>query len=223
MGCGVNVDGWMFKRIGFFHFVKNHHDPFGSFAKALEDKYPGDISSSLIVLPEAFNLGKPYHHPNAPTTSWALGGAKVPLPVALQQLQYTATTRKVVFVAGLVGEQFTSAYWIDHQGPALLMCHKLSEDYSGNYKPWSPSDDNRADNPIDRYGACVGSLVCLDALEEQQAHVVKSREDLIKEMRKRNQVHRILCVPMCKGSRWNSDSPPDGRRHLLCRCGLTHA
>ena len=216
----------MFKRVGSFHFVQDQHDPFGSLERALNDKcanyWGGDISGSLIVLPEAFNLGKSYYHPRHPRTKWTRGGARFPLGVALEELRRSAAARELVFIAGLVGEQLSSAYWIEHHGPPRLMCHKLSDDHSGNYRAWDPCDGN-GENPIERRGACVGSLVCLDALEAGQSAIIQRRENLISDIKRRDRLHGVLCVPMRRGSQWNPESPRiDGLYCIVADSGGAH-
>jgi len=216
----------MFKRVGFFHFVQNQRDPLGSLDKALKDRsadyMSGDISGSLIVLPEAFNLGKSYYHLHHPKTTWTQGGAMFPLWATLEWLRNSAAARGVVFVAGLVGDQFSSAYWVDYNGPPHLMCHKLGEDHSGNYWPWVPGDGN-GDNPIERYGACVGSLICLDALEAGKTAIRQRRENLISDIKSRDRLHGVLCVPMRKRSQWDPESPRiDGLYCIVADSGGAH-
>jgi hypothetical protein len=47
----------MFSRLVSFHFVQNHADPIDALKTELEKT---DASDSLLVLPEAFNLGHHY-------------------------------------------------------------------------------------------------------------------------------------------------------------------
>jgi len=216
--------GVMFKRVGFFHFVQNPHDPFGSLERALKDKSTdyrsGDISGSLIVLPEAFNLGKPYYHPQHPKTTWTPGGARFPLWIALEQLRTSAATHDVVFVAGLVGEQFSSAYWVDRDGPPRLMGHKLGDDRSGNYRIPCGGYEDRL---VELCGACVGALICLDALDAGESAVIRRRENLISHIRNRDRLHGILCVPVRRGDQWNPRSPRiDGLYCIVADSGGAH-
>lgn len=48
----------MFSKLGFFRFVGNYDKPIESLEAAI--KAHGDVGGSLIVLPEAFNIGKYY-------------------------------------------------------------------------------------------------------------------------------------------------------------------
>ena len=51
----------MVTQVGFFHFGNNHTDPLGALhTTLLTAAQQADITQSLIVLPEAFNLGKWY-------------------------------------------------------------------------------------------------------------------------------------------------------------------
>lgn len=210
----------MLKRIGFFHFVKDHCDPFGSLRRALNEesaKYEErDISGSLIVLPEAFNLGRRYYPLGFPKITGKLGDATIPLEGALEELHHTAASRHTVFVAGLIGEQFSSAYWIDYSGPPQLMCHKMGDDKTGQYRPWTGCDNN---NPVECDDACVGALICLDALErsDETLEARKRREKLIDKLKKCNQRYRILCIPGHMDS--NSIPEKDGVYCILANSG----
>ena len=49
----------MLGRIGCFHFGKDHDKPIEALSKSLDEA--GNVSQSLIVLPEAFNIRKRYY------------------------------------------------------------------------------------------------------------------------------------------------------------------
>src|ERR1700676_1787150 len=53
------------EKIGFFRFVDQFANPIAALGKAIEverEYHPnGDVSNSLIVLPEAFNIGGTYN------------------------------------------------------------------------------------------------------------------------------------------------------------------
>ena len=183
----------MLKALGFFHFRENVEDPAGSLRLELERTgTENDISGSLIVLPEAFNLGEPYY-------SGAPGPAKIPLGQALDQLRGIARQWSVTFVAGLLGQQYNSAYWLDHKATSELMCHKMVNDRTGHYVPHS--GERRCDerNPFKAEDACVGVLICADALEETSA-VRERRERLLRYIKRCSRPYRILCVPGQMGS-----------------------
>jgi hypothetical protein len=48
----------MFSKLGFFRFAADYNKPIESLENAI--KAHGDVSGSLVVLPEAFNIGKYY-------------------------------------------------------------------------------------------------------------------------------------------------------------------
>jgi predicted amidohydrolase len=187
-------------RMGFFHFVRDYCDPFGSLARAMDEQSAKceepDIRGSLIVLPEAFNLGMPYYPPDFHKTPRKPGGAKIPLERALEGLHQIAASRAVAFVAGLIGPQFSSAYWIDNNGPPKLMCHKMGDDKTGNCRQWEGCDDN---NPVECDGTCVGALICLDAVEcpGEKPAARERREKLIDKLKTCSQRYRVLCIPGC--------------------------
>jgi predicted amidohydrolase len=186
----------MLKRVGFFDFVHGSGDPFGCLEKALDRTMSRhnkrDLSGSLIALPEAFNIGKPYYPP--PGTFNAPGAARVSVEEALAKLRDLAVEHTIVFVAGLLDQQYSSAYWVDPDSQPALMCHKMGGDDSANY---IRGDDRDPNNPIQRYGACVGALICIDALDcrEQTQAALTRRKKLVTEMKSRDQVHRIMCIP----------------------------
>jgi hypothetical protein len=186
----------MLKRVGFFDATQGGGDPFGCLEGALDLAAArfgqGEISGSLIVLPEAFNLGEPYY-PLAGALN-ARRDPKIPLDQALKKLHDWAIKYVVVFVAGLLHKPFSSAYWVDPDNPPTLMCHKMGEDSSGTYIGGDGHDFN---NPIARYGACVGALICFDAIEclEETASARRRRENLITEIKKEDGLYKVVCIP----------------------------
>jgi hypothetical protein len=81
----------MLKRVSFFDFVQGSDHPLGCLGAALDRmiaRHKRGLSGSLLVLPEAFNLGKLYYSlqgtPNAP------GGAGVSAEAALAKLKELA-------------------------------------------------------------------------------------------------------------------------------------
>ncbi|HXF26949.1 MAG TPA: nitrilase-related carbon-nitrogen hydrolase, partial [Bryobacteraceae bacterium] len=80
-----------------------------------------DVTDSLIVLPEAFNLGRQYDLNDKPKEKPLFGERDV-----LARLHEIATTHKVVFVVGLIEIETrrNSAYLVDARSPRL-MCHKI--------------------------------------------------------------------------------------------------
>jgi hypothetical protein len=187
----------MLKALGFFHFRENVEDPIG--LRRLELERIGateDVSGSLIVLPEAFNLGVPYYGDTG-----VLGRAKIPLGGALENLQGIAKDRAVAFVAGLLGKQHNSAYWIGQKGHELL-CHKMGDDRTGHYLPWSGKEGSDGCNPLEFENACLAALICLDAVEcPQETQAARERrENLMRHVKQCGRPHRILCVPAQMGS-----------------------
>jgi predicted amidohydrolase len=185
----------MLKGVGFFDFVQGSDDPLGCLVEALDRtiaRHERGLSGSLLVLPEAFNPGKSYYSPQG--TLNAPGGAGVSAEAALAKLKELAVQHTIVFVAGLLDQQYSSAYWVDPDSQPTLMCHKMGEDGSGNYIPGNGCDPR---NPIERYGACVGALICLDALNciEETATARARRENLVTKMKTSDQVQRIMCIP----------------------------
>ena len=193
----------MLKALGFFHFRENVEDPIGSLESELERKGAReDISGSLIVLPEAFNLGAPYYPPGYPKVTGTPGDAKIPLVLAIKELREIAREWSVAFVAGLLGETYSSAYWIDQKEAPELMCHKMGNDRTGHYLPWNGAQGSDGKNPIECEGACASALICLDAVEcpEETQAARERRENLMRHVKHCARPHRILCVPAQMGS-----------------------
>jgi predicted amidohydrolase len=178
--------------VGFYHCPTPDGDPFGLLAAALQRerdaRAPRGITASLIVLPEAFNLGKPYYAPRDTTN--VPGMARIALDIALSTLGNLSSVYGVVFVAGLTGVSYTSAYWVAPDNPPILMCHKRSDDKTQNYVVASVPDRH---NPVDHRGVCAGALVCLDALNELD--VRERRAQLLDRMTQSAARHKIVCVP----------------------------
>lgn len=90
----------MLQKVGFFHFGTGHDNPKvaleGALQVALEsDELPGGASrptATLIVLPEAFNIGVPYRGEGKRDFNRSIVG----------ELQDIAGRFHVAFVAGLI-------------------------------------------------------------------------------------------------------------------------
>ena len=177
----------MLGRIGFFHFGKHHDRPTEELRLAMDEA--GDISDSLIVLPEAFNIRKSYRD-QAP--------CNIERSVR-SELKSFAKMFRVAFVVGLIVRELvgskpphSAAYLIDEHH-SKLMCYKAGrEDMEGtNYMAETP---DRCDirNPIHYRGVNVGALICLDA---NPYH----RSDTYKQERARSDklvnACEIICVP----------------------------
>ena len=175
--------GRMFKRVGFFHFGHDHDDPIGSLRKALEEA--AEVSDSLIVLPEAFNIGKKYRE-NGRDPDFS--------PRVLDHLQGIARTRGISFVAGLiiddargVAPPYSSAYYIDRDIERLL-CRKGEDDGARvNYTAFGP-DGCDINNPIERKDACIAAMVCMD-IDMQERY-----KDLASKTASSSQPIRVFCV-----------------------------
>jgi hypothetical protein len=120
----------MLRKLGFFHFCgEDRSDPVGSLrASLIEAAMEADISGSLIVTPEAFNIKGGYWNPDRrrdPSIRAALNGLSREFKLGL--------------VAGLIEDGdaaelgYSSAYLID--GAAChLLTRKMADDGSRNYR-----------------------------------------------------------------------------------------
>jgi predicted amidohydrolase len=186
------------EKLGFFHFVefeqKTSLDPVEALSKAMDERIQEerksgehwDIGNSLIVLPEAFNIGA-YSLQSVPPQHSTQR--------ALEDLRVLAAKHEVIFVAGILGEdRRNSAYLIDAK-VATLMCHKIGEDSSGLYDPCTGDPDPC--NPIRfQNGVCVGTLICMDADADHihRPHIEQRQNEFLERLNAYGD-QRIGCVP----------------------------
>jgi predicted amidohydrolase len=190
----VPSSNWMrsatIEKIGFFHCVRFAalFDPVSEVREAIDKRIEEerrrdqawDISNSLIVLPEAFNIGD-YVSRSVPNQ----------LPQEfLEGLRKLAERHGVLFVTGIVDGRRNSAYLIDSE-VAHLMCHKIGDDRTGVYDPCTGNPDPC--NPIAVDNGCVGTLICMDATSGD-SQVRYRRERLLSRL-KACDGHKVVCVP----------------------------
>jgi predicted amidohydrolase len=187
------------QRIGFYHCVhfEAPFDPVAKLREAIHERIEEeatrdqawDISNSLIVLPEAFNLGK-YDSRSLPNQS--------PQDF-LESLRRVSEEHRIVFVAGALDGRHNAAYLVD-SADVHLMCKKIGDDLTGIYDPCTENPDQW--NPITLGSASVGALICMDATNGGSRAVRDRREHLLNRLTARDG-HKLLCVP----SRFNWDGP----------------
>jgi predicted amidohydrolase len=176
----------MFKKIGFFHFGVDHANPAGALQSALlEAGTHEDICQSLIVLPEAFNIGKFYRNQ---------GGCNYN-PIFLSTLQTISQHFFVTFVAGLIIHEnassrppYSSAWLIDGSHH-LLMCYKAEDDGSKNYTPCTNNNDIA--NPIQYNETYIAALICMDVQAGYRCGALKGIFEAACCPCK------IVCIPAC--------------------------
>ena len=185
----------MLNRIGLFHFGINQNDPLGELQSAMYAA--NDISDSLIVLPEGFNIGKYY---------WCPGVCDYGSEV-VSTLQDLSRRFHVAFVAGLIIKEanglqlpYSSVYLIDGCR-STPVCHKEGDDRSRNYTP-DPGNGG-INNPIQSHeNVCIGALICVDAVKD--ARVDPRRDErhqmLCREIAKSNCTCKVVCIPGCMDS-----------------------
>lgn len=172
------------ERVGYFRFVDEFATPICALTKAIEaerERHPnGDISNSLIVVPEAFNIGHDYDLPASDLRPREI----------LEKLHELAAPLRITFVVGILDRRRNSAYWVDANGPEL-MCHKMGDDLKGLYKRCLRNPDRR--NPIACANARIGVLICMDA-NDNTACIRCRRNKLLAGLRE-GDGNKILCVP----------------------------
>jgi hypothetical protein len=177
---------------GFFHFGRDHTRPIASLEAAIAEQ---EVRGSLIVLPEAFNIAKPYHDYSG------LGNFDQDV---LDSLRRLAVAHDVTFVAGLTISQsgqpvppYSSAYLIN--STVTLLCHKASSDNTPNYTP-CPRGWDTVSNFAIHGGVCVGALLCLDATgncpdETLRQRQVQRHEDLKGRIHGHQGDYTVVCIP----------------------------
>ncbi len=169
----------MFDRIGCFHFVEGHDRPICALKEQMGRC--GDLTNSLIVLPEAFNLGRPYGKGPGPTICHSS------IKTALTKLAKDCSITFVVslLVPGEADKPDNVAYLIDGLADPREICKKKGDDGTGIYEPRASDCD--LENPITVNGTSVGVLICMDA------------RDRFKALRERLQgfdsVQKLICIP----------------------------
>jgi predicted amidohydrolase len=175
----------MLERIGFFHFVCDHGKPLPALIAALSEH--NEISESLVVLPEAFNIGKSYREAGPCNFN----------PSVLSSLCGLSRKYQVVFVAGLIVETrnepdppHSSAYLINGNR-RRLMCHKMTPDDSKvrKYTPCTANCDVK--NPVQYGDACIGAVICSDVQDSCRLGT------LARGLDESNSALKIVCIPAC--------------------------
>ena len=213
----------MIAKIGAFHFGKNHSNPLEELRTVLDkadrtemESGKGPLASSLIVLPEAFNIRKQYRDARSQCHFYPDD------PCCLRRI---AEDFGVAFVVGLILEQgygimprFSSAYFID-ASRQVLMCHKICKDnFEGsdndtkyNYKACKVAECD-LQNPYvhETEGIVIGALICLDAHPPRKSRKQyenrglpdpspedERRERVVMCMDRSDKTCQIVCVPAC--------------------------
>ena len=148
----------MLRKLGFFHFCgEDRSDPAGSLrASLIEAAKDEDISGSLVVTPEAFNIRNGY---------WSDDRHIDPsIRTALTEL---SAKFKIALVAGLIedgdakGPGYSSAYLID--GQRLPSANTQDEEMMDrdNYRCCTGD----CDQAIEYRGTSIAALICMDAAD----------------------------------------------------------
>jgi predicted amidohydrolase len=177
----------MISRAGFFHMGRGHNDP----CRSLEEKLgTGRYDGALVVLPEAFNLGRPYSEGQYPALS---------RDDALATLIEFSQKCGAVFVVGLIEQSpkdsrpHSSAYFVDSTGHRL-MCHKEWSDGIGEYTTCPVAPDHH--NPIVLDDASLLTVICMDIQSGTRCSSMALRANAM-EMRK-----NLVCIPAAMSSSW---------------------
>jgi len=176
-------------RIGFFHFVENYAEPVEELSAALKKTELDDIKGALVVLPEAFNLGRFYRDAVPP-------GRFYPTALILDQLGDLAQQFGVIFVGGVLevlpsgnpSPPYNSAFLVPPRGSAepTIMSRKAEQGPPGLYTTF---DGRCGQNPILCGQVHIAALVCNDYKRFQ----CELRNELDGSTAKR----KVLCVPAC--------------------------
>ena len=187
MSTGADV----ISKVGFFRFVAGYDRPMESLDRAFQQT--SDVANALVVLPEAFNIGKYYRD----------GGQCDYNGSALQTLQSVAAERSVTFIAGMIVEEangpmppFSSAFLIDVSGSKLI-CRKHGDDGYMDYTPFSGAPD--ASNPVQCGRVSIAAILCMDCVDPQ---IIQPIEALLSEA----QGPKIVCIPACMNNVYRDEA-----------------
>jgi predicted amidohydrolase len=175
-------------KVGFYNPEKPQN-PLKTFRSLCERKGKDHLNGSLIVLPEAFNVGICYSRHDA---------AIQKDPRILGQLQKVCSDFAICVVAGLIISSptdqgrypYNSAYLIDDSGASLL-CHKMTSDNQGPYTNCRDGCDGH--NAILYRDVALLSLICMDAYTRGDK---QRQERLSQKLAKALETAvRIVCIP----------------------------
>ena len=181
------------QHLGFFHLSRAHiTNPVRSLRIQLLKRRRDDLTRTLLVLPEAFNIREQY-------IFWPRGSSvRKPDSSTRNHLRKLSTKFKVAFVVSLIeadipsGQRgYNSAYLID--GPVVkLLSRKMLCDGSSRYSPHPPF----LDTAIKHRGACISSLICRDATEDMNDPRIDSFFDaVIARMAAKRMARNLMCIP----------------------------
>jgi hypothetical protein len=204
--------------VGFFHFGKGYSAPLAALDAELErvsaTESAGDsLSNALIVLPEAFNLGRQYYHHEPPSIDSSFRN-----DLSKRSLLYGCA-----FVAGLIVDDspgvvppYSSAYLVDGE-EIILLSRKASKD---NTEATSATLGQHAANytafpgfyshVIRHRQVAIAALVCLDGQYEQgsaRSVYASELEQLAKSFGSSSCAHKLLCIPARVGNGFCNGQP----------------
>jgi hypothetical protein len=197
----------MLRSVGLFHFVsEDKSDPIRSLQAALLDAGArDDLAESLIVLPEAFNLGRGY---------WSSEGSGY-LPGIPGRLQGLASELGTAFVAGLLVNAepadsrlpLSAAYLIDKTQCLFLGCKRGAD---SNAEKVYRAHKEPLDHPQFYKGFCVAALLCMDCtcplLSKENWEATQAHHQVLREkIDGMGAIQTILCVPAHMNSSYSSE------------------
>jgi hypothetical protein len=198
-------------KLGFFHFGNYWDDPVGSLRCALKGHAPEEIRDSLIVLPEAFNIGQ--HYWGQSDKPWSTDEH------VLDKLRRVCKDFSLSLLGGLIIETppsgpkppYSSAYFITAAAEPVPMCHKMCNDGQGVVQGTGGNDS------LHRYTLCANdydvlgrnpnpygdtsflALICMDAYtQEPRCPSNEDRHDRLKNILKteaHNGTRHVVCIP----------------------------
>lgn len=179
------------EQIGFFH-LQEADCANALAALQLEIDKPHPKTDSIIILPEAVNFGANY------MDGQSRRQLHCSFETASTKLKRWSDSHGITFIAGLMQDQQggirrSSAYCFKPHMPPQLICHKMTDDNSGQYDPIGETNLNDWCNPVTLGHLCLAVWICSDGINHETSEY---RTNVLRNMCKSSDSPElVVCYP----------------------------